>query len=60
MLSLNKHIIFAKIKNRYATSVYSFDFENENGYASELKFDITIDPDAFISKFEANIDGEFD
>ena len=51
MITLNKHNISSKIKDRYAISVYSFDFKNDNGDAAELKFEITIDPDAFISHF---------
>ena len=58
MITLNKHNVSAQIKDRYAISIYSFDFKNDNSYASELRFEITIDPDAFISKFKANIDGE--
>ena len=57
MITLDNHRISAKIKDRYAISVYSFDFINASNNASELEFEITIDPDAFISKFEANIDG---
>eukprot|EP01083_Nonionella_stella_P067431 178354_1 len=59
MLLLHKHSISTVIKDRYASTVYSFDFENINQRGSnELKFEITIDTEAFISKFEANIDGE--
>ena len=58
MITLNKHSISSEIKDRYAISVYSFDFINNNDYASELRFEITIDPDSFISKFEADIDGQ--
>ena len=51
MTTLTKH----NIQDRYATTIYLFDFENSNKYGrNELKFEITIDPDAFISKFEAN------
>ena len=59
MITLNKHSISGDIQNRYAVIKYSFDFENkgENG-SGELKFEITIDPDAFISQFIANIDGQ--
>ena len=57
MITLNKHNITSKIKDRYAITVYSFDFINDNYHASELKFELTIDPDSFISKFEADIDG---
>eukprot|EP01084_Bolivina_argentea_P001894 3510_1 len=59
MISLNKHSISAKVIDRYAYIVYSFHFENtkRNG-SNELHFDITIGAEAFISKFEANIDGE--
>ena len=58
MITLHKHNISAIIKDRYATTKYLFDFENEQSYAKELKFEITVDPDAFISEFIANIDGE--
>ena len=59
MITLQKYQITANIDNRYATTKYFFDFENEQAlYAQELKFEITIDPDAFISEFKANIDGE--
>ena len=59
MITLHRHNISANICNRYATTAYSFDFENLNQTGSnELKFEITIDPDAFISKFTADIDGE--
>eukprot|EP01084_Bolivina_argentea_P024066 44912_1 len=58
-ISLNRHEITATIKQRYATIVYSFDFENVNESKSEeLKFEITIDANAFISGFMADIDGE--
>eukprot|EP01084_Bolivina_argentea_P301469 520109_1 len=57
---LNKHRIEANITERYAIISYLFDFKNssEYGISKELKFDITIDPNAFISGFTANIDGE--
>ena len=58
MITLYKHNISASIKDRYAVTTYLFDFDNEQINAKELKFEITIDPDAFISQFEANIDGE--
>ena len=58
MITLYKHNIYANIRDRYATTKYSFNFENEQSHAAELKFEITIEPDAFISKFQANIDGE--
>eukprot|EP01083_Nonionella_stella_P166484 556723_1 len=59
MILLHRHSIATVIQDRYASSVYSFDFENINQRGSnELKFEITIDTEAFISKFEANIDGE--
>ena len=57
MITLLKHGLHANISNRYCKTKYSFDFVNENETATELKFDITIDPDAFISEFQANIDG---
>eukprot|EP01083_Nonionella_stella_P234299 824828_1 len=58
MINLNKHKISANIKDRYGIITYAFDFENNDGNTStELKFEITIDPNAFISQFEANIDG---
>eukprot|EP01083_Nonionella_stella_P067772 179481_1 len=58
MINLNKHKISANIKDRYGIITYAFDFENNDGNTStELKFEITIDPNAFISRFEANIDG---
>eukprot|EP01083_Nonionella_stella_P274790 932960_1 len=59
LISLNNHSIDVSIVERYATISYLFDFENTNEYGSkELKFEITIDPDAFISSFTADIDGE--
>eukprot|EP01084_Bolivina_argentea_P250469 419648_1 len=58
MITLHKHIIATVIADRYATTKYLFDFENEKYGASELKFEITIDPDSFISEFKADIDGE--
>eukprot|EP01083_Nonionella_stella_P032399 88697_1 len=58
MISLNKHSIDATVENRYASVIYSFAFKNPNqSGSSELKFEITIDTAAFISKFVANIDG---
>eukprot|EP01083_Nonionella_stella_P154258 496805_1 len=58
MINLNKHTISANIKDRYGITTYAFDFENSDGNTStELRFEITIDPNAFISRFEANIDG---
>eukprot|EP01084_Bolivina_argentea_P277959 474723_1 len=59
-ISLNNHEISAKIKDRYAYILYSFSFENKNKNATsnELKFEITIDSQAFISSFEADIDGQ--
>eukprot|EP01083_Nonionella_stella_P234183 824464_1 len=59
MITLHKHSISANIKDRYATVIYYFNFENLNDSKSnELKFEFTIDPNAFISRFEADIDGE--
>ena len=58
MVSLNKHNIEANIHDRYAIVKYAFSFENEYASAHELKFEITIDPDAFISGFKADIDGQ--
>ena len=58
LITLHKHNISANIIDRYATTKYVFDFENEQSYATELMFELTIDPDAFIAGFEANIDGE--
>eukprot|EP01084_Bolivina_argentea_P076674 138986_1 len=59
MISLNKHQISATVKDRYAIVVYQFNFENKNTNGSnQLKFEITIGAEAFISDFEANIDGE--
>eukprot|EP01084_Bolivina_argentea_P197846 338949_1 len=59
LISLNNHSIDVSIVERYATVSYLFEFENTNEYGSkELKFEITIDPDAFISSFTADIDGE--
>eukprot|EP00484_Ammonia_sp_Unknown_P015947 CAMPEP_0197080930 /NCGR_PEP_ID=MMETSP1384-20130603/214375_1 /TAXON_ID=29189 /ORGANISM="Ammonia sp." /LENGTH=949 /DNA_ID=CAMNT_0042519821 /DNA_START=24 /DNA_END=2874 /DNA_ORIENTATION=+ len=59
MITLRRHEISANIDNRYADVVYLFDFENRGqSGSSELKFELTINPNAFISRFEANIDGE--
>eukprot|EP01084_Bolivina_argentea_P142164 249751_1 len=59
MIVLNKHSIDASITERYANISYIFEFENVNDYGSnELAFEITIHPDAFISGFIADIDGE--
>eukprot|EP01084_Bolivina_argentea_P279730 478246_1 len=56
---LHKHNISGAIADRYAVIIYSFDFENMNQNGSnELRFELTIDVDAFISKFEAEINGE--
>eukprot|EP01084_Bolivina_argentea_P073771 133855_1 len=44
---LNKHEIFATINQRYASIIYSFDFENISETSNELQFPITIDSDAF-------------
>ena len=58
MVSLLKHNVSTTIKDRYANIIYSYDFQNKSSSTNELKFEITIDPDAFISEFKANIDGE--
>eukprot|EP01084_Bolivina_argentea_P024071 44918_1 len=59
MISLKRHSISANIAQRYANIAYSFDFENiGNASSKELKFEITIDPEAFISNFIADIDGK--
>eukprot|EP01084_Bolivina_argentea_P093106 167479_1 len=59
MISINKYSINSKISERYAVTVYSFNFfNNQESESSELSFTITIDPSAFISGFKANIDGE--
>eukprot|EP01084_Bolivina_argentea_P142174 249771_1 len=59
MIILNNHTITVDVKNRYAHIICSFDFENTNDSGSnELKFEITIEPMSFISKFIAIIDGE--
>eukprot|EP01084_Bolivina_argentea_P056598 103546_1 len=59
MITLHKYVVNAIIEDRYARVTYTFDFENnkQNG-PDQLKFDITIDPDAFISSFVAYIDGK--
>eukprot|EP01084_Bolivina_argentea_P153584 267799_1 len=60
-ISLNTHNISVKINQRYAKTIYSFNFENMNDInygSSELMFEITIGVNAFISGFMANIDGE--
>ena len=55
---LNEHRITGSVKDRYANILYLLHFENTYIFGShELEFEITIDPNAFISKFEANIDG---
>eukprot|EP01084_Bolivina_argentea_P111454 198836_1 len=61
MISLNKQSINTTISERYARVTYSFDFYNTRSIknqSDELRFAITIDPDAFISGFTADIDGE--
>ena len=58
MISLQSYDISANIINRYASVKYSMDFKNNNADSAELKFEITVEPDAFISKFEADIDGQ--
>eukprot|EP00484_Ammonia_sp_Unknown_P017184 CAMPEP_0197027774 /NCGR_PEP_ID=MMETSP1384-20130603/7651_1 /TAXON_ID=29189 /ORGANISM="Ammonia sp." /LENGTH=928 /DNA_ID=CAMNT_0042456677 /DNA_START=52 /DNA_END=2838 /DNA_ORIENTATION=- len=60
MITLTNHCIEASISDRYASIDYLYNFENtSNGSSSsELKFEITIDPEAFISHFVADIDGE--
>eukprot|EP01084_Bolivina_argentea_P037434 69244_1 len=58
---LQKHKISAHIHDRYATIEYLFHFENPNNTktgSKELNFEITIDSQAFISKFEAIVDNE--
>eukprot|EP01083_Nonionella_stella_P164285 543223_1 len=58
-ITLNSHQISTNINQRYATTVYSFDFANRNEDGStELQFEVTIDTNAFISKFKADIDGD--
>eukprot|EP01084_Bolivina_argentea_P024067 44913_1 len=57
MITLNQHDITAAINDRYANIGYCFYFENKNTNGSnELRFEITINPTAFISSFQANID----
>eukprot|EP01084_Bolivina_argentea_P093107 167480_1 len=59
MICLNKHSISASIAERYAYICYELAFENLNEKGSnELRFEITIHPQAFISGFTADIDGE--
>ena len=60
MISLIDHSINANISDRYATIEYCYNFENKSNYSgsTELKFEITIDPESFISHFIADIDGE--
>eukprot|EP01084_Bolivina_argentea_P037432 69238_1 len=58
MITLYKHDISVNINDRYAITQYLFNFENTNTVSDELQFELTIDPKAFISKFEAVIDGE--
>ena len=58
-IALVRHSIAVEIAERYATTEYSFDFVNDaKRQSKELKFEITIDPEAFISHFVADIDGE--
>eukprot|EP01083_Nonionella_stella_P059183 154869_1 len=59
-ISLHTYEISSEIIDRYSCTVYSWEFVNENssGGSQELRFEITIDCDAFISSFEATIDGE--
>ena len=58
MIALYNHQILADIQDRYATLTYLFDFVNKNEEAKELQFELTIEADAFISKFEADIDDQ--
>ena len=60
MIFLNSYDVSATIKQRYGTIIYTLDFTNntEYGGSDELEFEITIDSDAFISNFIADIDGE--
>eukprot|EP01083_Nonionella_stella_P152195 487497_1 len=60
MISLNEYSIHVSIAERYASVAYKFAFENTSdlNQSDELRFEMTIDPDAFISGFEASIDGE--
>jgi len=58
-IALVRHSITVDIRERYATTEYSFDFENESKCESkELQFELTIDAEALISHFVADIDGE--
>ncbi len=59
MLTLQKHEISTNITDRYANIEYCFHFQNLNkSNTEELSLEMTIDPNAFISRFTANIDGE--
>eukprot|EP01084_Bolivina_argentea_P269187 457428_1 len=61
MISLNRQHINTTISERYACIIYSFNFKNtrsDTNQSDELRFAITIDPDAFIAGFTADIDGQ--
>eukprot|EP01084_Bolivina_argentea_P121292 214939_1 len=59
MITLHNHEILTNINDRYAIIRYRYNFENTNETGSnEIAFEITINPKAFIAKFEADIDGE--
>eukprot|EP01084_Bolivina_argentea_P263247 445470_1 len=54
---LNQQNVYIDINNRYATILYSFEFDNLDEYDSQhLQFEIEIDSNAFVSSFIAKID----
>eukprot|EP01083_Nonionella_stella_P318873 1167688_1 len=55
---LNAQSINIDINNHYASITYSFEFENINQFATELRYELSIDSGAYISHFVGEIDDE--
>jgi len=58
-IHLTRHDLSIKVKDRYANIEYAWTFQNNNvpNTSHALKFDLTLDPNAFISSFYATMDG---
>ena len=57
-ISLESQSIEVSITDRYAVITYLFEFENANSNdASELSFEISLQPNTFISQFVADLNG---
>eukprot|EP01084_Bolivina_argentea_P010209 19013_1 len=57
-IQLNHQSVDIDINQRYAVITYSFDFTNTDHNPQQLNYQISLDPNAYISYFIGQIDGQ--